>query len=197
MAAEKNPPTLASKMVKILSETKRIAKNGRNEFHKYDYVTEADVLEAVRDVLVKHNVFIYTSVMGTDKNADMTSVVMEHTIVDADTNEKQVVKSFGQGQDKGDKGGPKAITSANKYFLLKTFLLPTGDDPEASDESGKSTAPKNLKVATSTDISRPTLTVDKAPPKKFGFSGKSKPATPGEQTGMAAVAVSTEGADEF
>src|SRR5262249_43540546 len=28
----------------------------------------------------------------------------------------------------------KAMTMATKYFILKSFLIPTGDDPEAEDE---------------------------------------------------------------
>ena len=41
----------------------------------------------------------------------------------------------GYGTDKEDKGGYKAMTGGEKYFLLKTFLIPTGDDPEATDDA--------------------------------------------------------------
>jgi len=184
---------LTAKLVKVMAETKRVAKNGRNEFHKYDYVTESDVLEAVRDVLVKHNIFIYSSVIGTDKNQDMTSVVMEHTLVDSDSGEFMKVKSFGQGQDKGDKGGNKAVTASTKYFLMKNLLLPTGDDPEATDETGKSTGPKAVKLATNTlDTNNADNPI--AAPKKYGFSGKPKAiaATPTET-----VKLNVAGADEF
>lgn len=188
MSESSVPLSLASKMVKIMSETKRVAKNGRNEFHKYDYVTEADVMEAVRETLVKYNVFIFSSVIGTDKNADMTSVVMQHTIVDGDTNEKFEVKSFGQGQDKGDKGGNKAVTAATKYMFLKNLLIPTGDDPEATDENGKSTGPKSVKLAESVAASG-SISITNDTPKKYGFSGKVKVA--------AAVPQVVESAEEF
>jgi hypothetical protein len=181
---------LATKMVKIMSETKRIAKNGTNAFHNYQYVTEADVLESVRDVLAKYNVFIFSSVIGTDKNADMTSVVMQHTIVDADSGESFDVKSFGQGQDKGDKGGNKAVTASMKYMLLKNLLLPTGDDPEATDESGKSTGPKSVKIVAATSG---VSTTDIGAPKKYGFSGKSKPAVAAVAPAPAVVS----GSDDF
>ncbi len=44
----------------------------------------------------------------------------------------------GEGLDQnGDKGTYKAITGATKYFLLKLFLIPTGDDPETDKRKPK------------------------------------------------------------
>ena len=61
-------------------------------------------------------------------------------------------KCSGSGNDRsrsgavGDKGIYKAITGANKYALLKTFLLETGDDPEeVSDADRESNKPKEVK----------------------------------------------------
>lgn len=194
---------LVVKLIKVMTGVKRVAKNGRNTFQNYDYVTEADVLEAVRDELAKENIFIFSSVIGTDKNAEMTSVVMLHTFVDAESGETFEVKSFGQGQDKGDKGGNKAVTAAMKYFLMKNFLIPTGDDSEASDENGKSTGPKSVKLAsggsgkggaTDTTVAGGIAvnTIQGAEPKKYGFSGKAKPAV-----AVAAAPTVVTGADEF
>jgi hypothetical protein len=46
----------------------------------------------------------------------------------------------------GDKGIYKAITGANKYALLKPFLLETGDDPEVgSDADRESNKTKEVK----------------------------------------------------
>lgn len=162
---------IASKLVKIMNETKRVAKNGRNEFHKYDYVTEADVLEAVRENLVKNNVFIFSSVVSTQKEADMTTVLMNHTIVDGDSGESMEVRSLGQGQDKGDKGSNKAITSAIKYFLMKNLLIPTGDDVEATDAEGKSTGGAKVRAV-------PAAKVEAASGEKktYGFSSRAKAA---------------------
>ncbi len=169
---------LTGKLVKVMLDVKRVAKNGRNEFHKYDYVTEADVLDTVRESLAKHNVFIFSSVEASHKDGDLTSVVVKHTVVDADSGEQMDVKSLGQGSDKSDKGSNKAITSAMKYFLLKNFLIPTGgDDVEATDETGKSTGgvkrekPPLSAVSSTSDATNPGET----PKKKYGFAGKPKP----------------------
>ncbi len=39
-------------------------------------------------------------------------------------------QSFGHGIDNQDKGPGKAMTYAMKYFMLNTFMIPTGDDPD-------------------------------------------------------------------
>lgn len=134
--------SLAKKLVKVMASLKAVKKTGYNDFHKYAYATEADVLDEVRDALAKENIFIFQSVEGVTKESDLTTVMIQYTFVDGDTGETMNVKAAGQGKDSGDKGIYKAQTGANKYFLLKNFLIPTGDDPEASDETGKSTAPK-------------------------------------------------------
>ena len=145
---------LTTKLIRVMSNIKRVAKNGTNSFHGYDYVTEGDILEAVRENLIKEGVFIFSSVVASHKEGDLTSVQVKNTFVDSETGESMEVMSLGQGQDKGDKGSNKALTAASKYFLMKNFLISTGEDPEATDEAGKSTAPKEDR------------------PKKFGFSNK-------------------------
>lgn len=157
---------LATKLVRIMGNTKRIAKNGRNDFHKYDYVTEADVLEEVRENLVKENVFVFSSVVASHREGDITSVQMRHTMVDGDSGETFEVLSIGQGQDKTDKGANKAITAAVKYMLLKNLMMPTGDDPEATDADGKPTG-KSVKIVSMKD--------DGGDKKAYGFSNKTKP----------------------
>jgi hypothetical protein len=40
----------------------------------------------------------------------------------------------GEGEDRGDKAAYKAITGATKYWVMKTFLISTGDDPESGQQ---------------------------------------------------------------
>ena len=47
---------------------------------------------------------------------------------------------MGAGDDGADKGLYKAYTGAVKYFLMKTFLIPTGDDPEADTKADERAA---------------------------------------------------------
>ncbi len=124
------PKSLISKLAEAMNEVGRIPKNGRNDFHKYDYVTEADLVEAIRGKLAEKKVFLFTSVEATAHAGEITEVFTLHTFVDGESGEQFQVKGYGQGQDKGDKGGYKAQTGAMKYALMKNFLVATGDDPE-------------------------------------------------------------------
>lgn len=133
---------LHTKLVKVMDGVSRIKKNGYNSFHKYSYVTEADVIEAVKTELVKQGLSLTQSVKSFSQSGDITTVLVDYTITDADTGEACVSTCIGAGQDKGDKGPYKALTGSMKYFLMKSLLIPTGDDPEASDGDGKSTAAK-------------------------------------------------------
>ena len=49
-AAKPTPePNLVQKLAGVMADVKHVPKNGRNDFHKYDYATEADIADAVRD----------------------------------------------------------------------------------------------------------------------------------------------------
>lgn len=143
---------LALKLSKILGEIGKVEKSGRNDFHRYDYVTENDLVYAVRGRLAEANVFVFTSVESqhaevitsgegdSAKSSLLTTVTTKHTFVDGDSGESFSVLSQGQGSDNGDKGGYKAITGAMKYFIYKNFMIPTGDDPEADGKTDERAA---------------------------------------------------------
>ncbi len=141
---ETNKRPLAVKLAKILGEIGKVAKSGRNEFHKYDYVTENDLVYAVRTKLAEAGIFVFTSteaqhveiVKGSDeKSWALTTVSTRHTFIDGESGDEFSVCSQGQGSDNGDKGGYKAMTGAMKYFLYKCFMIPTGDDPESDGKT--------------------------------------------------------------
>jgi hypothetical protein len=54
--------------------------------------------------------------------------------------------AFGQAADNGDKALYKAMTGAVKYWLYKTFLVSTGDDPEQGNDMDKETAKADPEV---------------------------------------------------
>lgn len=130
--------TLYRKISKVTAAVGRIAKNGRNEFHKYNYATESDITDGLRALLEEHGLaFLPPSVIAwerdatdTAKGGPRTRVQMEFAIACCDTGELYTAMVWGEGQDSGDKGFYKAYTGAVKYFLMKTFLIATGDDPE-------------------------------------------------------------------
>lgn len=173
-----NRNKLIQKMVKVMASAKRVEKNGRNDFHKYDYITESDVMDLIRPLLIQNGLFITSSVVGSQKEGEFVSVSMKHTVHDEDTGESLEINSLGIGQDKGDKAANKAVTAAVKYFLLKNFMLGSGDDPEATDETGKATG--STKTVAKDDSAKPAKA-------KYGFAAKPK----------LAAAPTVEASDDF
>lgn len=133
---EVKPKNLYQKLVEIMSEMGRVEKRGFNKFHNYSYVTESDLTDALRDKLAQRNIIIIPSLMDVKHDETLTTITMSFTLVDADQPEAQhEIKWAGTGDDKGDKGLYKAYTGALKYFLMKTFLVSQGDDPEGDTKT--------------------------------------------------------------
>lgn len=137
VAPPEKPAGLVAKLAAVMGAVGRIPKRGHNDFHDYNYATEADIVEAIRTELSTRNVMLIPGIKGHqrepvgDKGSTLTTLSMTFTFLDGDSEEKIERDWIGFGDDKLDKGGYKAMTGAEKYFLLKTFLIPTGDDPEA------------------------------------------------------------------
>lgn len=148
---------LATKLAKILGEVGKVPKSGHNSFHHYDYVTENDLVYAVRNKLAEANIFVFESNESQSvqivvdqqsaKTSALTCVATKHTFMDGDTGASFSVMSQGQGSDAGDKGVYKAITGAMKYFIYKNFMIPTGDDPEADSKTDERGAEGSQKFA--------------------------------------------------
>jgi hypothetical protein len=134
---------LAKKLLAVLSAVERIPKNGENKFHNYKYVTESDMVDYLRPKLAEVGVMVWTNVAETIITDRTTSkgnperiarVALEMTFEDAETGEERTVRFYGEGADASDKCVYKAITGAEKYALMKTFLVSTGDDPEHEEK---------------------------------------------------------------
>lgn len=121
---------IATKVLRVMMDVKSIAKTGFNAFHRYKYVTDADIVAKIRASMIKNNLVCLPNQISCNTAGDICTLHIEYTLLDADSGEFIVSRVFGQGQDKGDKMVYKAATGAEKYFLLKTFLIPTDDDPE-------------------------------------------------------------------
>jgi hypothetical protein len=143
------PAKMARKIAEIILAVSHVEKGGRNDFHKYDYATEADVLAAVRREMAQRQLVVIPEVVRTktrppnkaDGEKDFIAEVdLFFHLIDGETGHERSVAFTGWGLDRGEKAGYKGITGATKYFLLKLFLLPTGDDPER-DDSNPSPAP--------------------------------------------------------
>lgn len=150
------PSGLITKLAAIMAAIERIPKRGHNDFHHYDYATEADIVSAIRHELASRHVMVLPAITGTsrdavgDKGSVLTTLTMEFTFIDGETGETITRTWIGTGTDKEDKGAYKAMTGGEKYFLLKTFLIPTGDDPERDATAPARPLPARRPVPVST-----------------------------------------------
>lgn len=196
------PVNVYKKLGEILKESLRVAKNGNNDFHKYKYATEADILEVGREAFTAHNlVYTVNQKSVSNPNETLTRVELEITLVDLDSGEHLLLSAFGEGQDKGDKGIYKAVTGAIKYFLTKNLMISTNDDPENENEARTYPKAKAAKVVIDNGSDKvdletvpPTIPNAKvtaemaAPKKRSGFVKSGASAA----TGNAAVKVETD-----
>jgi hypothetical protein len=143
-AAPVDPHTIIIRALNaVMQEVDYVQKTGENDFHKYTYASEADVLDKLRPAMVKHGLVLIPSIAQVS-NVDAygnTTVMMNYTL--AHTSGAvwpEKIGAAGCGGDKnrngvGDKGLYKAITGANKYLLFKLFQIETGDN-EPEDPEG-------------------------------------------------------------
>lgn len=120
-----------------------LKKEGNNTFDRYKYFSEAQYKELFTELFsangleLRSSVSDYSSFEGTEKQANGRMVTMEFTLIDIDTGESETSRITGEGIDKGDKAGYKAMTGALKYYLACTFMVATGDDPEKDSPDAK------------------------------------------------------------
>lgn len=144
--------SLPAKLAEITGELAHVEKKGFNKAQQYAFARESDIAAQASALFAKHNVFMAQSVVGepritplykTRSGSEMflTEVVLEVTFYDGDSDATLGPLRFaGAGADTGDKGIYKALTGAEKYALMKTFLIATGDDPEADEKVDKEAA---------------------------------------------------------
>jgi hypothetical protein len=114
-----------------------------NKGAQYNYVSSSQTLSALKDKMDELGLLLVPRVIGKEvrentnsKGAQVyfTELLMEYTWINAeDPNETITCPWYGQGVDiAGEKGVGKALTYAEKYFMLKFFNIPTDkDDPDA------------------------------------------------------------------
>lgn len=146
MVIDGRPKSVAAKILAVMQDVEYIRKDGRNKAQKYNYLSEKELVTRVRESMIRHKLIVIPSgteydiqlldrvpdYEGKPKNPmALTTVAVTYTIMCTETGQSIPSTQFGQGTDSLDKGMYKALTGCNKYFLMKLFQIPTGDDPEA------------------------------------------------------------------
>lgn len=129
--------TLAAKMATIMGELSRLPKTGRNDFHKYDFLEESVLVDAVRPLLAAQGIGVSQQILEYSQDGNHSVVHLKIIFRDGESGEEMFSTGIGEGVDKSDKGLPKATTSAFKYALKNTFLISSGDDVENDEVEAK------------------------------------------------------------
>lgn len=117
----------------VMGDIQYLAKDDRVRFGTTDYraISEEKVTSTVRESLVKNGLVIIPFEQEHTKDGLLTTVNVKYKIVNIDNPEEyEILMSSGTGTDTQDKGVGKAMTYAYKYMLLRTFAIPTGEDPD-------------------------------------------------------------------
>jgi hypothetical protein len=111
----------------------------------YTFAGEAALIRALRPAMIKAGIHCYVADIVeinqesfTAKSGTVMNHVTAHGIVrfDHPISDTHIdVHAMGEGMDAGDKAGNKAATGLLKYALRQTFLIETGDDPDANSSA--------------------------------------------------------------
>ena len=126
------------KMLNIMRKVEYLAKDDKVEFGntKYKALSEEKVTCIMRKAMLEENVVVFPIEMTESREGNITHVHVKYKMVDPSDNTWVEIVSCGDGYDSQDKGAGKAMTYAFKYMWLRTFAIPTGEDPDkvSSDE---------------------------------------------------------------
>lgn len=123
---------LYQKISNVMKDVDYLQKDDQVAFGntKYKAISEEKVTSTVRESLIKNGLVIFPIEQLHSREGTLSTVDVKYKIVDTETGEYEVLVSSGTGADTQDKGVGKAMTYAYKYLLLRTFAIPTGEDPD-------------------------------------------------------------------
>lgn len=120
------------KILAIMQEVQYLNKDDHVQYKTTNYkaLSEEKVTTIMRDKLIKYNLVVFPVEQTATRHGDITHVDVKYRMVDTDSLESIEIVSCGDGADTQDKGSGKAMTYSYKYMWLRTFALPTGEDPD-------------------------------------------------------------------
>jgi hypothetical protein len=150
-------------MIGIISDVQFIGKDNKADMGnagKYNFRGIDDMYNALHPLFVKHEVFLIPKVLEATMETQVkekvwngqttkslqysTTVKMEFTFVAIDGS-SITATGIGHALDTSDKGTNKAQSSALKYCLMQTFLIPTEEDKDVEKENNQIAEAEKLK----------------------------------------------------
>ena len=133
---------LMEKLRLVAASIERVPKRGRHPMG-FEFVTESDLAETVREKLAEHGVvfliseeetsFRETTVGRDNRQVTVTSVLFNLAFADVTSGALVSSRFRGESMPNNSKEFQAASAFAVKYFLLRTFLIPSGEDPDLED----------------------------------------------------------------
>lgn len=123
---------LFQKIAQVMKDVEYLSKDGEIKFGTTNYkaISEEKVTSTLRTSLIANGLVILPIEQLAGRTGNVSTVNTKYKIVDIDTGQFEILASSGEGADTQDKGVGKAMTYAYKYMLLRTFAIPTGEDPD-------------------------------------------------------------------
>lgn len=140
------------KLLEVMKNVQYLKKDDNVEFGntKYKAMSEEKVTQTLREELVKQGLVVFPIEQTCNRVGNITHVDVKYRMVNAENPDEYIeIASAGDGADTQDKGSGKAMTYAFKYMFLRTFAIPTGDDPDkiSSDQLDAEEAERKRKEA--------------------------------------------------
>lgn len=139
---------LTEKLLEMQKAVDGIIKDGKNQSDKYDFASDENVLDTFRPLMDQYKLLpiplvtfavIREGVTKSGTSRYLTELTMTMVWHDVESGERMEVPWYAQGVDlAGEKGVGKALTYAEKYFLLKFFHVPTKKDDPDNDNRTRS-----------------------------------------------------------
>lgn len=124
---------LHQKMLEVMKAIEYLNKDDAVKYGQTSYraMSEEKVTSTVRKEFVRLGIVVYPVEQTVSKDGNITTTNTTYKMVNVeDPNDFIFLASSGQGADTQDKGVGKAMTYSFKYMLLRTFAIPTGEDPD-------------------------------------------------------------------
>lgn len=128
-------------ILSVMEEVGYVQKE-RSDKLSYTFTSEKGLIQALRPAMLRHKIYArvleiketrresYTTTKGTQMVSTLLVGVVRFTHAPSGTSID--VWATGEGADSGDKSANKAMTGMYKYALVKTFMIESGDDPDAT-----------------------------------------------------------------
>lgn len=174
----------------VMGDVKRLQKDKSVGSGNYAYkaMSEEKVVTEIRTAMLAHGLAIFPieqehimedKAREQGKIVSLSTVNVRYKLVNIDNpSEFEVVVSSGTGVDSQDKGVGKAMTYSMKYALLRTFMIPTGQDPD--DIHNEDLAQQQASAAAPKPVAAPPVQGSPSPAPSGGAAsgGEAVPAVP-------------------